>query len=626
MTLMLVLRISGKRTLSKMNAFDLVATVALGAFREAAMPPHYLRRKTAMKNIRADHDDVYLGSRRVSRRTALRAGAAGLTISALAAGFGRQPTAAQDATPASSPPSDAMPDLTGVAPLPLTGERLATFEAYIAAKLAEMGIPGAAVAVVQGGAVAFLQGFGVREIDRPDPVTADTLLRIGSVTKSFSSLLTATLVDADRLDWDTPLVDLLPAFAVADANLTPRLTVSDAFSASIGLPRRDWELIVDPDRLTPELVVTSIATLPLTAPYGEQFQYNNQMVATGGFAAAVAAGGSPDDLGRAYAIALRERVLGPIGMPRSTLSLTDVVADDNHATPHAQDLPGTFRPLPLLEDDNWIAPVAPTGGLWSSAREMASYIQTELSRGVAPDGVRVVSASNLERTWQPGVAFPAVGPGTPAITATLAQHYALGWISGAFGGQRLVSHGGATLGFTSEVAFLPDADVGVVVLTNGAEQALFGNVVMLRLLELLFDLPPAIDALVPPALASAAQGWSDLQAQLGPVDPAAVTPYLGRHTNPDLGEVTLALREGALDFAASGFRSELRPQIDADGTVVGYRFVDPPVARYTPSLTVTFPEGADGTPQLALTTPGDFGEGELVYPFAPVGAAATPEP
>ena len=66
------------------------------------------------------------------------------------------------------------------------------------------------MAVVQGGEMVFLQGFGVREFGQPEPVTADTMLRIGSVTKSFSSLLTATLVDAGRLNWDTPLVDLLP--------------------------------------------------------------------------------------------------------------------------------------------------------------------------------------------------------------------------------------------------------------------------------------------------------------------------------------------------------------------------------------------------------------------------------
>jgi CubicO group peptidase (beta-lactamase class C family) len=591
------------------------------------MPLRQGMRRIAMNPSRFGHHGGYPVNRLLSRRAALRAGAASLAASALVtAGLGRRPTMAQDATPGASPPSGPVPDLSGVAPLPLTGERLATFEAYVAAKLAEMGVPGAAVAVVQGGAVAFLQGFGVRELDRPAPVTGDTLLRIGSVTKSFSSLLTATLVDAGRLTWETPLVDLLPTFAVADPELTPRLTVRDAFSAGTGLPRRDWEIILNPDRLTPELVITSMAELPLTAPYGEQYQYNNQLVAAGGFAAAVADGGAPDDLGRAYAIALRERVLDPIGMPRSTLSLTDVVADDDHATPHAEDLAGSFRPLPLLEDDTWLAPVAPSGGLWSSARELARYVQTELGRGVAPAGGRVVSAANLERTWQPGVAFPPPPPGATAATATMAQHYALGWVSGAFGGQRVVWHSGATLGFTSLVTFLPEADLGFVVLTNGAERSLFCNAVMFRLLELLFDRPPAIDAMLPPISASAAQGWSDLQAQLGQVDPAAVTPYLGRYANPDLGEVTLALRERELVFAAGGFRSELRPRLDADGTVVGYRFVDPPVARYTPPLTVTFPEGAGGRSHVLLTTPGDFGEGELVYLFAPVAAAATPAP
>ncbi|HYJ13765.1 MAG TPA: serine hydrolase domain-containing protein [Thermomicrobiales bacterium] len=570
-----------------------------------------------MAKLRYNNDLVVLGNRRMTRRTGLKAGAAGFAAMLTATGFGQRTIVAQDGTPSALPASETMEDLTGVTPLPLTGERLASFEAYVAALLAEMGIPGAAVAVVQGGEIAFLQGFGVREIDRPEPVTADTLLRIGSVTKSFSSLLSATVVDTGRLEWETPLVELLPDFAVSDPDLTPQLTVQDAFSASIGLPRRDWELILDPDRLTPEIVVASLATLPLTAPYGEQYQYNNQMVATGGFAAAVADGGSPIDLARSYEIALRERVLEPIGMRRSTLLLTDVVADDDHATPHAQDLTGTFHPLPLMEDDAWIVPVAPTGGLWSSAREMAHYIQTQLSRGVSPDGGRVASAANIERTWQPGVAFPPPPPGTPAFTATIVQHYALGWISGAFGGQRLVSHGGATLGFTSQVAFLPEGDLGVVVLTNGAEQGLFGNVVMLRLLEIVFDLPPRIDDMVSSALPGAASSWSDLLAQLGPVDPEVVTPHLGHYANPDLGEMKLALHEGALIFSASGFTSEIRPQMDASGAVVDYRFIDPPVAHYTPSLILTLAEDANGQPQPELRTPGDFEEGELVYPFAP---------
>jgi CubicO group peptidase (beta-lactamase class C family) len=580
-----------------------------------------------MDRRRCDLGRVTLADRRLPRRAVLRAGAVGLAGSALvAAGLARTTTAAQDATPTSAGAAGVAPDLTEVAPLALTGERLAAFEAYVAAKLAERGVPGAAVAVVQGGEVAFLQGFGVRQLGRPEPVTADTLLRIGSVTKSFSSMLAATLVDAGRLGWETPLVDLLPDFAVADPALTPRLTVADAFSAASGLPRRDWEFIFNAHALTPERVVAEMARLPLTAPYGEKYQYSNQMVAAGGWAAAVADAGSPNDLGQAYAIALRARVLNPIGMARSTLALAEAVAGDDYAAPHAADIGGAPRALPLLEDD-WVVAAAPSGALWSSAREMARYVQTELARGLGPGGGRVVSAANLERTWAPGVAFPPPAAGTPPELATLAQHYGLGWVVGAYGGQRLVWHAGATLGFHSRVSFLPEADLGVVVLTNASlgVAGQFNIAVTLRLLELAFDLPAAYDATVTAGLAAAAQARADLLARLGQVDPAAAVPYLGRWANPDLGEATLALRAGKFLFAAGGIRSALRPRAGAGGAVAGYLFVDPPLGDFAQELAVTLERDADGGPRPVLTAKDDDGR-DLVYRYAPVAAAATPAP
>ena len=532
-----------------------------------------------------------------------------------------------EGTPVAPSQPQALPDLTGVTPLPLTGERLATFAAYVAATLAERGVPGASVAVVQGGEVVFAQGFGVRELGRPAPVTADTLLRIGSVTKSFSSMLTATLVDAERLTWDTPLVTLLPDFAVADAALTPRLTVRDAFCACSGLPRRDLEFIFNAQALTPERMIAGMARLPLTAPYGEKYQYSNQLVGAGGFAAAVADGGAPDDLGHAYAIALRERVLNPIGMPRTTDVLAEVVAGNDYAVPHAEDITGALHPLPLLEDDTWLISVAPSGALWSSAREMARYVQTELRHGVAPDGVRVVSAANLERTWQPGIALQT-GPGTPPDIAAFAGHYGLGWVVGAFGGQRLIWHSGGTLGFTSLVSFLPEADLGVVVLTNGAAGAAgpFTYAATFRLLELLFDQPAAFGAQAAAGLASATAGRAELLAHLGQVDPAEVRPYLGWYANPDLGPVRLALQDGALLVAAGAFRSELRPRLEDDGTVAGYVLVDAPLGGYPPQMTLTFEQSTDDRPRIVLTVPSDPGEADVVYAFDPVDATATPTP
>ena len=537
-----------------------------------------------------------VADRRLSRRQAITQGGATLAASALAAGLGRT-VRSQDATLQASPVTDP----TGVSPLSLAGERLVAFDAYVATRLAELHIPGASVAVLQDGEVVFLNGYGVRELGRTEPVTPDTLLRIGSVTKSFSSLLTAAIVDAGRLSWETPLVELLPTFAVADPELTQLLTVADAFCACTGLPRRDFELMFNARELTPELLVAGIARIPLTASYGEEFQYNNQLVAAGGYAAAVANGGAPNALGDAYAIALRERVLNPIGMPRSTLALTDVLASGDYAAPHAEDIAGAVHPLPLMEDDSWIVPAAPAGALWSSAREMARYVQTQLRRGLNPDGAQVVSAANLERTWKPGVAL-SVPPGTLVELAALSEQYALGWFTGSYGGQRVILHGGSTYGFVSLVMFLPDADLGLVVLTNGPGVAsgLLTYAVQFRLLEILFDRPASFDAGLMPILAAAAEGRADLLAQLGNVDPAAVGPYLGRYTNASLGEFTLALREGRLIFDAGEIRSELRPQVDPAGVTTDYRMVDPPMA-IPQALTVTFEDGVDGRPRAVLT-------------------------
>jgi len=530
-------------------------------------------------------------------------------------------------TPVASPQAQALPDLTGFTPLPLTGERLATFEAYVATTLAEASVPGAAVAVVQDGAVAFVQGFGVRELGQPAPVTADTLLRIGSVTKSFSSLLTATLVDAGRLTWETPLVELLPDFAVADPALTPRLTVRDAFCACSGLPRRDLEFMLRGADLTPERMIAEMAQLPLTAPYGEKYQYSNQMVGAGGFAAAVADGGSPSDLSHAYAMALRERVLNPIGMPRTTDVLSKVVAGNDYAMPHGADVSGTLHPMPLLEDDLWLVSVAPSGALWSSAQEMARYVQTELSGGISPDGVRVVSAENLERTWRPGITL-FTPPEAPRTMAAFAGHYGLGWVVGAYGGQRAIWHSGGTLGFTSLVAFLPEAELGIVVLTNGVAGTAspFTFAVMLRLLELLFDQPASFAAQQAPSLASAAAGRADFLTHLGQVDPEAAAPYVGWYANPVLGPLTLTVQDDALMIEVGAMRSELRPLLDEAGTLVGYVPVDPPLGGYPRQMTLTFEPSSDGQPRIVLTAPVDRGEADLVYTFDRVETPATPTP
>ncbi len=130
-------------------------------------------------------------------------------------------------------------DLTGVAALPIDDEMLAELQAYIEEKMAQLEIPGAAVAIVQNGAVIYAVGFGSRGPVNDAPITADTHFMIGSTGKTMTTMLMAALVDAGLMSWDTPVIDILPQFAVADAELTETLTLRNLVCACTGVPRRD---------------------------------------------------------------------------------------------------------------------------------------------------------------------------------------------------------------------------------------------------------------------------------------------------------------------------------------------------------------------------------------------------
>jgi CubicO group peptidase (beta-lactamase class C family) len=538
----------------------------------------------------------------------------------LLAAMNAAPVGGQTPGPSTSQ-SGVSSDLAGVSSLPLTGDRQAALTSYITDLLAETQVPGAAVAVVQNGEVVYQQGFGVRELGGSEPVTPDTLMMIGSVTKSMTATMAATVVDDGEVAWETPVVDLLPSFAVADPELTSRLSLRNAFCACTGLPMRDPELIFNSEELTPERLITSVRDFPLTAPLGEQFQYSNQMFGIGGYAAAVAAEPGESDLLAAYVTAMRQRLLDPLGMDRSTFILDEVLADD-YAQPHALDLTGAYHPASLEDDERYVLTVAPAGALWSSATEMASYVQMELAGGIAPGGSRVVSGENLEATWQPQVVMPTLaGPDVPPEMATMAQGYALGWVVGDYHGQRLLSHSGGTFGFSAQVALHPDAGLGLVILTNGVSADFFKLAVQYRLFELVYDQPAAVDPLVRGAVAATAQQSAELQRQLGDVDPEAVAPYLGRYAHDDLGEVEIELGEETLILDAGGFRADLQPLRDAGPGETTYLTSDLPLSGFA---MVTFSEES-GRPVMTFTDP-STGEAYTFSSVDGVGRAATPSP
>jgi CubicO group peptidase (beta-lactamase class C family) len=119
--------------------------------------------------------------------------------------------------------------------------------------MADWKVPGAALAVVQGGEVALARAYGHRNIEANLPATTATQFLIGSITKSFTATGVALLHNEGRLDWTKPVRDYIPEFRLHDAVATERVTVCDLLCHQSGLPRHDW-VWVPGDRTSAELL------------------------------------------------------------------------------------------------------------------------------------------------------------------------------------------------------------------------------------------------------------------------------------------------------------------------------------------------------------------------------------
>lgn len=473
-------------------------------------------------------------------------------------------------------------DLSGMMPRQVTPELLAELEAYISAIMPRHGAPGAAVAIVQDGRVMYARGFGVRDIDGSSLVTADTLMMIGSTSKTMTTMMMATLVDEGRMTWDTPVVDILPGFALSDSERTRRVTVRNLVCACTGVPRRDLELIFNAASLSAEQIVESLAGFRLFTEFGEAFQYSNQMVAAAGYVATLAAGGRYGGLLADYQAEMQRRVFDPIGMTSSTFSFDRVRAAADRATPHGRRLSGEYQPLPLSHEA-LLLPVAPAGAVWSTATDMARYLITDMQRGVSPDGRRVVSETQLLQTWEPQVAVSAE------------TSYGLGWFVERYKGVRVLHHGGNTFGFTSDLAFLPDAGLGIVVLSN-AQGSIFNQAVRARLFELVYNLPSEYEQVAAFAQEETRRSIADANARLAKgIDADAVAPFLGAYRNEALGAIVLSLQDGRLLLDAGEFTGELRRLVSDSGRV-SYVVIDPPLA----GIPFLFQLDGSGNPTIVL--------------------------
>jgi CubicO group peptidase (beta-lactamase class C family) len=350
---------------------------------------------------------------------------------------------------------------------------------YIHEALASWKVPGLALAVVQGDEILHMQGYGVRDVETRAPITPDTLFAIASVSKAFTAMGVALLVDDGLLEWDKPVRDYLPSFKLSDGYASDKMTVRDLLCHRSGLPRHDlawYGTTFDRDKL-----IRNLAHLSFSHGFREIWQYQNLMYMTAGYLAGQIAGVSWEEF-------TQQRIFDPLAMRRSCFSAQVMQTMGDYATPYriqrgrAEGEQDKLEAMPFYTDQV----MGPAGSIHSCVADLAHWLIVHLNEGRFAEK-QFVSPGNLAQMHQPQMVMPVDGFAAKLLNTTIST-YGLGWFVVPYRGYTLIHHGGNIDGFSTMVAFVPQEKIGVAVLTNLDARPL-RDVLAYEVCDRLLDLP-----------------------------------------------------------------------------------------------------------------------------------------
>ena len=410
-------------------------------------------------------------------------------------------------------------------------------EEFIQKGMQDCYVKGLSLAIVESGKVVYAKGFGQLGTKNQNKVDSKTQFMIGSVTKSMTTFVLGKLVEQGKISWNDRVIDLYPEFKLADQKLTESMTIKDLVSASTGIPRRDVALMLSHFGRKPEHMMESMKYLAPSTDKGEAYQYNNQLVAAAGFVAAKVA--YPKlSLQEGFERLIQENFFKPLGMDCSTSLMTHVKR--NHATPTVKSFNGPIKDVDLSHE-HFAEYEAPAGGVWSTAEDMGKYIITELQQGLNPEGTRVLSADQI------------LFRRTPQAKINNELSYALGWMVGKSLDLDIVTHGGSTLGFASNLMIFPKSKSGIIVLSNSRQGHPLVSFVCSKILELWYNKDLKSEDGLSNSLKMNQDYEDSLLKSQKPISDEIGAKILGKHFNEEIGTMTISKD-------SSGYKAEISGQ------------------------------------------------------------------
>jgi CubicO group peptidase (beta-lactamase class C family)/D-alanyl-D-alanine dipeptidase len=317
----------------------------------------------------------------------------------------------------------------------------ARLERLVRAEMEDKKLPALSLALVDGQETVWARGFGHADPDAKAPATAETVYRVGSVSKLFTDLAVMQLVEQGRLDLDAPVSTYLPDFQPRNP-FGPPVTLRMLMSHRAGLVREPpvGNYFV-PDEPSLAETVKSLNSTELVYAPGHKTKYSNAGIATVGYVL-------ERTQGQPFAPYVRRAVLEPLGLGKSSFEpQPEVVKALARAYMWTYD--GRVFEAPKFQ-----LGMAPAGSMYSTVTDLGRFLSVLFAGGRGPGGP-VVKPETLQAMWTPQFAPPGQRRG-----------FGIGFHIGEMDGRRLIGHDGAIYGFATTLMALPDDGLGVVAVTT----------------------------------------------------------------------------------------------------------------------------------------------------------------
>ena len=427
-------------------------------------------------------------------------------------------------------------------------KKLQGFDAYMEQTLKDWNTPGVGVGIVVGDKLVFVKGYGYRDYEKKLPFTARTLQPIASNSKLYTAVAAGMLVEEGKLTWDKPIKQSVPEIEFYNDQLNNNVTLHDMLSHRTGVTRHDLIWFKSP--FTRKELFERLKYLEPQEPMRETFLYNNLMFAAVGQVIEMKSGKRWEDF-------VRERIFTPLGMSTTCYTIADMLKQPDYGVPFREKRDSfELYKIPYYEDTEG---VAPAGAIISNIDELSHWLIALMNEGEY-NGKQVLPASVLKATLQPAIALPNAAGEALGYWEILNSAYGMGRQTASYRGKLLTFHGGDLPGFHSQISFMPNDKIGVIVLVQTDHSAPLYNIISYNVYERLLgmDQTPWSQRQLQQRLAnkkaateSRTKAGADRVANTKPSH--ALGDYAGEYENSAYGILKIGLQGDQLQFGFHDF-------------------------------------------------------------------------